>query len=192
MGFLCFAGLWACENLLPCGKKMRFCEPMHKAQSRLLCPGEKLGPEKEKEDERERDEEQGGAGGGDVDSVDDAIMGYVQSYIRFRQESPNVFIPTDGIEKLVYNPTWNYAGTVDRICYVNQLNAIIDLKSGSPSRWHGLQLSGYSLALGGGFRRYGLYLKKDGRKATLIEYDDLSEDDVFLGITNFNHWNNKK
>ncbi len=44
---------------------------MHKAQSRLLCPGEKLGPEKEKEDERERDEEQGGAGGGDVDSVDD-------------------------------------------------------------------------------------------------------------------------
>ena len=128
----------------------------------------------------------------DHNTVDDAISGFVQSYINFRQASPNVLIYPDGIEKIVYNPTWNYVGTVDRICMVNGLDAIIDLKSGSPARWHGLQLSGYSLALGGGYRRYGLYLHKDGKKGTLIEYDDQSDDDVFLGITNFNHWSKKR
>ena len=70
MDFLCFAGLWACENLLPYGKKMRFCEPMHKAHSRLLCSGEKLGPEKEREDERESSEVLDVAGGGNTSSVD--------------------------------------------------------------------------------------------------------------------------
>lgn len=124
-------------------------------------------------------------------TVCDAILGFVLSYITFRQESPNVIINNDGIEKIVYNEQWNYAGTIDRICSVNGLYAIIDLKSGAPARWHGLQLSGYSLAIGGGYRRYGLYLNKDGRKGRMIGYDDPSEDDVFLGLTNFNHWSKK-
>lgn len=127
----------------------------------------------------------------DYDSLRDDIAGFIQSYVTFRDESPDVLISRDGVEKIVYNEAWNYAGTIDRICLVNGLPAVIDLKSGGIERWHGLQLSGYSLAIGGGYRRYGLYLHGDGKKATLHEFDDPSEDDVFLGLVNFNHWSKK-
>lgn len=128
----------------------------------------------------------------DMDSVDPEIAGYVQSYILFRATSANLEIKR--IESRVHHELMWVAGTLDREIALNGCPALLDIKSGQPEPWHGLQLSGYALCCGWEWthKRFGLYLKKDGSMARLEEYTDPYDDKHFFSALDLFNWKNQK
>ena len=80
------------------------------------------------------------------------------------------------IEKPQYSVTHDTAGTADRVGTLNGHPLIVDLKTGSPASWHGLQLAMYDLLYDDvppqRRRRLALSLRKDGRLAQSVEYLD--------------------
>lgn len=46
-------------------------------------------------------------------------------------------------EVMRYHPTFLYAGCIDKICLVDGVQALIDIKTGKVENWHGLQLAAY-------------------------------------------------
>jgi hypothetical protein len=57
-----------------------------------------------------------------------------------------------------------FAGTPDRVGTLNDWPAILELKTGSPAPWHGVQTAGQDILMGSrGRRRYVVYLTSDGR-----------------------------
>jgi len=110
----------------------------------------------------------------DGSSVDPRIRGYLEGYLDFKAR----YRPDwTHVEEIVYSPTYNYAGRVDRAGYLNGTDRlwVVDLKTGAPQRWVRLQLVAYAQALreetGEHYARASLELKADGR-FTLTPYDN--------------------
>jgi len=82
----------------------------------------------------------------DETSLDPALIPYVEAYKRFKQDTG--FCIND-IEKIVYNATYGYIGTLDRtgIFPNDKIRSLIDIKTGQPAKWHGVQLAAYALCL---------------------------------------------
>jgi hypothetical protein len=76
---------------------------------------------------------------------------YLQAWERFLEESG--WRPLN-IEVVVYNQAAGYAGTYDRIM-INQDHKpiLIDIKTGQPADWHGLQLAAYAMCLDSDWER---------------------------------------
>lgn len=99
----------------------------------------------------------------DLDFVEPEYDGYVAAYGLFlRDARPNWL----HLEHVVYDATLGYAGTADRVGLLNGAWAVLDIKTGPPAPWHGLQLAAYGRLLPGptGLRpvRYDLYLAETG------------------------------
>jgi hypothetical protein len=97
---------------------------------------------------------------------------YVMAWVSWKETSG--FKP-EIVEEVFINDELSYAGTVDRIgTLAGRDTWVIDLKSGKPENWHGLQLGAYTLpfrAAGMDITRIGaVYLDKKGR-GRLIEYN---------------------
>jgi len=95
------------------------------------------------------------------DLVEPEWVGCVRAYESFLAENE---VEWEATEEIVFRPGV-YAGTLDRRGRVNGHRVIVDLKTGSPARWHRIQLGAYNVTFQQS-RRYGLralYLGKDGR-----------------------------
>jgi hypothetical protein len=113
-------------------------------------------------------------------SVPPQLEGYVQAYRAFlRENDPGPILVN---EQQFCDPVLGFAGTIDRIRVINGAVTILDIKTGFPCAWHGLQLAAYQqLARLHGFtatKRVGLYLKPYGAY-TVTPYTDRSDWDVF-------------
>ncbi len=103
----------------------------------------------------------------DFSTVDERISGYVNAYILFRMEREVKMID---VERQLLSPDLGYAGTPDRVVWMDGRRAIIDLKTAQQlSAGMGLQTQGYKFLREFLFprepihERYGLRLQKNGR-----------------------------
>lgn len=131
----------------------------------------------------------------DVDSIDDELRGYFESYLKMREEGLLPYRPV-ATERRVFSKFFRYAGTLDQ--EFNRLPGsddeavwINDLKTGAPSPEHGLQLSAYFLADHDDLKEApqkltGTYLHADGTRGDLISYP--YEPTVFLSIHDEYRW----
>jgi len=76
------------------------------------------------------------------------------------------------VEQPYFNPELDLAGTPDRIGTIAGRAVVLDLKSGPPAPWHGIQLAAYDLLvpLPHRRRRIGLYLNANGDLARMRDY----------------------
>lgn len=63
---------------------------------------------------------------GEMPDVEEDIAGYVDAYLRFLND---YHVEWDGIERIVYNVTFGYAGTVDRFGKIDGIPAVLDIKT---------------------------------------------------------------
>jgi len=120
----------------------------------------------------------------DMESVDPALGGYLEGWIRFREESG--FDPQI-IERPLASHTHRFAGTPDRIGVLNGDLAIPDIKSGAVQAWTGLQLAGYEILYGQRVNRFGVQLTEDG-KYKLIPFTDRNDRGVFMAALSTWWW----
>ena len=123
----------------------------------------------------------------DEASLDPVLVPYVDVYKRFKDETG--FCIND-IEKIVYNSTYGYIGTLDRTGRFpnDKINSIIDIKTGQPARWHGVQLAAYALCFGSEiFNRYGLYLHDTGTYR-LERFKDRQDMNVWMACLTLYKW----
>jgi hypothetical protein len=116
---------------------------------------------------------------GDLDesTIDPAYLPYLEAYKKFSREC---FPKYTHIEKRLYNALYGYAGTCDRVGFLLGRNVIIDIKSGSPARWHGLQMWAYRACLPQEtpFTCFGLYLRDNGTYK-LEDYKNKNDIQIF-------------
>lgn len=101
---------------------------------------------------------------GDLDeaSVDPEVAPYLEQYKRYLSETGAVVHEAE-IE-VVHN-TLQYVGHLDRILSFNDTTFIVDIKTGGPAEWHGVQTEAYRQALTANrYVRAGLYLSPTGYK----------------------------
>jgi len=130
----------------------------------------------------------------DPDSIDPAIAGYLESYIKWKAAAR---VKMDWIERPMKAGAL-YAGMPDRIIIVRP-RALYDLKSGPYQAWHRIQTALYVNMLDDpySYRRFGLYLKQDGKRANAREFpreeyaSDLSVGLSCVNIANWKRRNNK-
>jgi hypothetical protein len=92
----------------------------------------------------------------------------------------------EACEVLVGNPTYSYATLIDRHGRVDARRSIVEIKTGAPCYWHGiqLQLQREALARTMGIvigRVIGLYLQKSG-KYHVIDYSKFASMDLSAGL----------
>ena len=123
----------------------------------------------------------------------EGVTPYVGAYERFRAETG--FAPIL-IEHPVVNRIYRYAGTLDRLGWLNGEVALVDLKCGAAvPRWTGLQLAGYELALPPTMtelltfpvKRFALRLKPD-ETYSLVPFRSHSDRADFLAAVRVAHW----
>jgi hypothetical protein len=125
------------------------------------------------------------AGTLDESTVDPAIQGYLDAFVKFIGDTN--FYPTHS-EQVFYSVTLRVAGRPDLIGPLNNHAAIIDIKTSiTPSPVTGIQLAGYEYLYGTLGKRFALHLKDDG-KYRLHEYTDRNDRAVFLAAVTLNHW----
>ena len=99
----------------------------------------------------------------DPRDVEEDFKGYVGAYLLFKEEC-NVKI--NEIEKIVVNKDFQYAGRIDRLCQINHVSSILDIKTGVKCRWHPVQLFAYHYALplnSIGSATFAVHLKDNGK-----------------------------
>lgn len=136
------------------------------------------------------------AGTLDADTVDDSVMPYLESYIKFKAAKPLRVVSS---EKIVYSVKHRYAGRLD-------FNVVFD---GSPDVWQidakcvhqmapetALQTAAYAEADNEMYgekiikKRAGLQLQPDGKIARLYPYPNHSDFLIFLNALNLYRWIN--
>ena len=125
----------------------------------------------------------------DLDSVDVAIVPYLEAWKRFRDETKITF---EAIETQVVSEKYRYAGTLDRIGFINGRAIVIDIKTGVVSPVIGVQLAGYLVAWNGTHvlkvtRRASVSLRKDGTYR-LDWWEDKADWACFLALLQITNW----
>ncbi len=85
---------------------------------------------------------------------------YFEAYQMWRHECRIKKIYSS--EEIVFSKRYGFAGILDLRCRHKDLMSIVEIKTGSPEKWHSIQVKGYSLAHGKHAETYLLYLKKNG------------------------------
>jgi hypothetical protein len=80
---------------------------------------------------------------GDLDesTLDDRLVPYLDAWKRFKAEAGFV---VSAIELRLASEARGFAGTVDRIGKLAGRPTVLDIKTGSPERWHALQVAAYA------------------------------------------------
>jgi hypothetical protein len=128
---------------------------------------------------------------GDLDEskIDERLIGYLQSYRRWRELCG--FKP-EWIEISVGNGL--YAGTPDRVI-VSRPRALYDLKTGAFNRGHAIQTALYVNLLPDpySYSRFGIYLQADGSIAKVREFPKTDyRSDLIVGLSALNIYNWKR
>lgn len=130
----------------------------------------------------------------DESSLSDEVAGYLRGWIRFREETGATAAHR---ERLVYHDQLGFAGTLDwEGDYCGDLT-IIDIKSGTKQRTHGVQIAGYALARRHEMRwssypkRRAVYLSPDGRYEA-PPFTDPSDYQMFISMLNVHNWRNPR
>lgn len=113
---------------------------------------------------------------------------YVAAYQAFLKDAqPDIC----DVECRVHDDLYGYAGTLDRTLFLNGRWSLLDLKTGSPARWHRLQTAAYArLRLNDGRTpdRYVLYLKPDGTYRLSEPCTDRQDEAIFLSAVTWAAW----
>jgi hypothetical protein len=131
----------------------------------------------------------------DMGSVRPEIRGYLDAYISFRNQTG--FYPILSEQRLFHSA--GFAGTLDRVGWLNDRLIHLDLKTGSLPDWAGPQTAGYDLALNERIdtgdiplparpeARFALQLSEDGKFKLwpLQGHDDVA---VFLAALKLAQW----
>ena len=96
----------------------------------------------------------------DFEALDPLILPYVEAWRDFKAVSR---IKITAIEKMVRHKELGYAGRADRFGKLNNLKAVIDIKTGQIPEFAKFQPAAYAHATGGPMWRIGVRLKADGR-----------------------------
>ncbi len=135
----------------------------------------------------------------DESDIDDQLLPYLDGWRNFREETSLRIID---IEKAVWHPSLNYAGTVDRFGLINGEPHIIEIKTGQPAKWHSLQTAAYEACYqklpyyqsqheSREMKRIAVYLNEK-KKYKVIEHPDNRGDfSVFISSLNVYKWMNK-
>lgn len=126
------------------------------------------------------------------DFEDSDFYPYLEAYEWFRTD--HQWAPTV-IEHMFIAPNGAYAGTLDKAGELDGDTALIDVKTGSHQRWHGLQLAAYAYGANiADADRYILLLKKDGKYSlldghrTIGKFNDPFWDLAWNGILTTHLW----
>lgn len=102
----------------------------------------------------------------DEEGLDPALVPYLDAYKWFQHDHQPTW---SHIEQRRCDVVLRYAGTVDRAgtLATTKHAVVVDVKSGTPAPWHGVQLSAYRRLLAAELPppiviRYALYLSADG------------------------------
>jgi hypothetical protein len=115
-------------------------------------------------------------------------QGYLESYTKWLALVGDVkwtIIETPG-----YSKKYDVAGTADRIGFIGDQPVVLDLKSGGPASWHGLQLAFYDLIFSDKKtpplrrRRIVLYLQQSGNTAQSVTYTDFADYQTAIRLLN--------
>ena len=125
----------------------------------------------------------------DMDSLDTAIVPYLEAWKRFCDETKITF---EAIEAQVVSKKYRYAGTLDRIGFLNGKPTVIDIKTGLTNPVIGVQLAGYLVGWNETHvlkttRRASVSLRKDG-SYRLDFWDDKSDWATFLSLLQIHNW----
>lgn len=120
--------------------------------------------------------------------VDSSIVGFLIALRKFLEK----YAPTvNGAEVMLAHLFRLLAGTVDLDVLLLGGPAVVEIKTGTPADWHGLQLAPYAFLLDGTKwlqrARFGLYLNERGG-FRLKEYDEYSDLDTFFRAHEMLHW----
>lgn len=121
--------------------------------------------------------------------IPESITGYLVGLRKFLDKyGPKVICA----EVIMADPARQLAGTVDlELAGLLGSDATVDIKTGSPSPVHGLQLAAYAYLKARSKwmsrRRFGLYLTASGG-FRLREYDDVTDLDVFFRVHDTLRW----
>lgn len=114
----------------------------------------------------------------DEDTLDPAILPYVLGWREFLKTTGSEILD---IERVVENTVYPYAGKLDRLVMLGGRRFVLDIKTGQPERWHGVQLAGYAGCFDAPPLRMGVYLDGDGDgDFHLKQYSDSHDWNVFL------------
>jgi hypothetical protein len=128
----------------------------------------------------------------DESTIDEAYLGYFEAIKSFMKDfNPKII----AVEKIVYSPTWDFIGTLDFVCQINEKIILCDWKtSQSMMRWMGLQLAGYKIAWDENEKkslrikeRWGVQLSYEG-KYKIHVYNCASDQDIFICTSKVNKW----
>jgi hypothetical protein len=118
----------------------------------------------------------------DESTLDAEIGAYLEGYKAFLRDTG--FQPAR-VERRIYHPEHQYAGTLDRTGSINGQFAVVDIKTGIMLDGHRAQLAAYTMALPmpRRYRRFGLQLTGDGGyRVHEFPMRDLTMDfNIFLG-----------
>ena len=126
----------------------------------------------------------------DLKDLDKRLLPYVKAFMAFELDfQGTVDMQILETERIMYDPIIKVAGTMDILATLgNKELCVIDLKSGSPMKWHKLQTAGYSILEGGGDvdprtlpNRACLYLRKNGTYK-FIPHGDIKDIQAFKAI----------
>ncbi len=100
------------------------------------------------------------------DFAGSAHESYINAYGSFLADTG---FKAEFAEILVYHPQLDFCGTVDAIGKRDGMDLVTDLKTGSPERWHALQVNAYRLAIRDNPYLYRLTEHTDGNGAFICE-----------------------
>lgn len=95
----------------------------------------------------------------DAPGVPEEYAGYyraIQSWMEQANPRPS------SLERTMRHKTYPYAGTADFIGSLGEDFGVLDLKTGTPEKWHRLQLHAYQKMLDKAAKMWVLYVKDDG------------------------------
>ena len=120
----------------------------------------------------------------DMSSVSAPLIPYLNNWKKFVKDYNILHFAKENIERIIYSKIWDYAGTLDRVAFIDNKKIIIDIKSGSLYPTTAIQLAGYSLAYTEMTKiiinqRWIVQLNKKSYKVT--ECKEQSDESVFIG-----------
>ena len=125
------------------------------------------------------------------EELDPELVPYLEAWKNFRIIYDAEIHDSD-IEYQAYSPTYDYAGTLDRVLFIYGKLTLIDIKTSSVMpKWTGLQLAGYQIAyeeMTGEkiFQRWGVHLTEG--KYKVYPFKDKTDKASFLSALNIYKW----
>jgi hypothetical protein len=123
----------------------------------------------------------------DADSIDPAIADHLDHYRQFRA-TVGERLQIVKIEEAGYDSVWDFAGTRDRDILWDGRPAILELKTGTASKWHRLQTAAYAGLAGVGVRLCAYFTERGWKLDT---HDDLDDWNTFTAAVAVYRWHER-